>query len=346
MRVLSGVQPSGKVHLGNYFGALAQFIAFQDSADEALYFIADYHALTTVRDGAALRQGSLDVALDYLALGLDPAKAMLFRQSDIPEIPALAWLLSTVTPMGLLERGHSYKDKVARGISADAGLFTYPVLMAADILLYGADVVPVGRDQKQHLEFARDIATKFNVAFQPGYDPQDPTGAASGVPGILKLPDPHTLEATAVVPGLDGQKMSKSYGNTIELFTPDKALKKRFMSIQTDSTPVEAPKPAPPHTLLSFLELLCEADEFSEHQRSWAEGGMGYGHYKLRLVERFHELFGEARARRAELERDPDFVIDVLREGAAKARAIAAPIWEAVVEATGVAGPGPETLKG
>lgn len=337
MRILSGVQPSGKLHLGNYYGALRQFVTYQDSADEALYFIADLHALTTVRDAAVVRENSFDVALAFLALGLDPKKAVLFRQSDVPEIPMLSWILSTVTPLGLLERGHSFKDKTARGIGADAGLFTYPVLMAADILLYGSDAVPVGQDQKQHLEFTRDIATKFNLAYVPGYDPADPAGAETGHPGILKLPEPLILEQTAVVPGLDGQKMSKSYGNTIELFAPDKAIKKRFMSIKTDSTPVEDPKPEP-STLLALLRLLCEPEEAAEHAASWKAGGVGYGTYKKRLVARFHEIFGEARERREALLKDPDTVVDVLRDGAKRAREIAAPVWAQVVEATGVAG--------
>ncbi|MEK7704916.1 MAG: tryptophan--tRNA ligase [Myxococcota bacterium] len=345
MRILSGVQPSGKLHLGNYFGAIRQFVHFQEEADEALYFIADLHALTTVRDGAGLRQLSLDVALDFLALGLDPAKAILFRQSDIPEIPQLAWVLSTVTPLGLLERGHSYKDKVARGLPADTGLFTYPVLMAADILLYGSDRVPVGQDQKQHLEFARDIATKFNVTFQAGYDPQDPTGARSNTPGILKLPESIILEETAVVPGLDGQKMSKSYDNTIELFAPDATIKKKIMSITTDSTPVEAPKPEP-STLLALLKLLASKDEAKEHERTWKAGGVGYGTYKKRLVELFHETFGEARRRRAELEKNQQRVLDILATGAERARVIARPVWERVVDATGVCGAGPKALVG
>ncbi|RMG12942.1 MAG: tryptophan--tRNA ligase [Deltaproteobacteria bacterium] len=343
MRVLSGVQPSGKLHLGNYFGAIRQFVRYQDEADEALYFIADLHALTTTRDGDLLRARTLDVALDFLALGLDPDKAILFRQSDIPEIPALSWILSSVTPMGLLERGHSYKDKVARGLPADVGLFTYPVLMAADILLYGSDAVPVGKDQKQHLEFARDIATKFNMAFVKGYDPQDPEGREGGRPGILKLPEPLILDETAVVPGTDGQKMSKSYDNTIELFAPAKAVKKRFMSIKTDSTPVEAPKPEP-HVLLDLAKVLLDPEEYESWLRSWRTGGMGYGHYKLRLVERFHELFDEARARRETWAAKPEAVVEILREGARRAREIAAPIWQQVVEVTGVSGSGPEVL--
>ncbi len=335
MRVLSGVQSSGKLHLGNYYGAIRQFIKYQGQPEQALYFIADLHALTTVRDGRLAREHSLDVALDFLALGLDPAKASLFRQSDVPEIPALAWVLATVTPMGLLERGHSYKDKVARGLPADCGLFIYPVLMAADILLYGSDAVPVGKDQKQHLEFTRDIATKFNSTFVVGYDPQDPTGKVSGKPGIFKLPDPIILDETAVVPGLDGQKMSKSYGNTIDLFAPDDVTKKRIMSIKTDSTAVEAPKPEP-STLLALLELLCEPAEAEEHRTSWRQGGVGYGTYKKRLLERFHEVFDQARRRRVELTRNPQEVARILTEGASRARQIARPLWERVVDVTGV----------
>ena len=334
MRILSGIQPSGKLHLGNYFGAVQQFLKYQDEADEALYFIADLHALTTVRDGASLRQNAQDLALDYLSLGLDPARATLFRQSDIPEIPAFAWILATVTPMALLERGHSYKDKTAKGLSADTGLFTYPILMAADILLYGSDRVPVGQDQKQHLEFARDIATKFNIAFVEGYDPNDSEGIKSGVPGVLKLPDPIILGESAVVPGLDGQKMSKSYNNTIEVFSTDKVIKKKFMSLKTDSTPIEDPKPEP-STVLSMIKLLCSEDEAAELLTSWRAGGEGYGTYKKRLLTRFHEIFDEARERRVELEKDPDKVEEILKEGAARARKLAAPIWEQVVQASG-----------
>lgn len=330
MRILSGIQSSGKLHLGNYFGAIRQFVTYQDTADEALYFIADLHALTTVRDGALLKQLSRDVALDYLALGLDPKKAVLFRQSDLPEHAMLAWVLGTVTPFALLERGHSFKDKVARGISPDAGLFFYPVLMAADILLYGSDQVPVGQDQKQHLEFARDIATKFNMTYVPGFDPQDPKSV-----GILKSPEPLILQDVAVVPGIDGQKMSKSYNNTIELFGEDEATRKRIMSIKTDSTAIEAPKPAD-HALLQLLKLLASPSEAAEHQATWSNGGVGYGTYKKRLAELFFERFGEARKRRQELVKDPAYVTRVLQDGAERARAIAKPYWDAVQNATGI----------
>ena len=242
MRILSGIQSSGKQHIGNYYGALRQFVDLQNRG-EALYFIANLHALTTVRDPVAAASLTRETAMAFLALGLDPAKAILFRQSDIPEITELYWILGTVVPLSNLDRAHSYKDKLARGISADFGLFAYPVLMAADILLYGSDLVPVGRDQVQHLEFARDWATKFNLTYVPGYDPADPTGARSGAPGVLKLPEALVQETTAVVPGTDGQKMSKSYNNTIDLFGEEAEVKKRIMGIKTDSTPVEAPKP-------------------------------------------------------------------------------------------------------
>jgi tryptophanyl-tRNA synthetase len=321
MRVLSGIQSSGKVHLGNYFGAIAQFLELQQSGNECLIFIADLHALTTVRSGDELRALTRDVALDYLALGLDPSNpnVALFRQSDIPEVTELFWMLLAVTPMGLLERAHSYKDKIAKGIPADAGLFTYPVLMAADILVYDSDEVPVGRDQQQHLEMARDIATKLNLAF--GQD-------------LLKLPKARIQEATAVVPGLDGQKMSKSYHNTIDLFGDDAATKKKIMSIKTDSTPVEAPKD-PTMPVYALLKLLASPAEMAEIDRTFREGGKGYGHYKQRLAELFFEKFGAARARRRELEKDPAKVDAILTQGAERARACAAPVMKRVRAALG-----------
>ncbi len=322
MRVLSGIQSSGNVHVGNYFGAIAQFLELQRSGNECLIFIADLHALTTVRDGNKLRDLTRDVALDYLALGLDPTNAnvALFRQSDIPEVTELFWMLLAVTPMGLLERATSYKDKIAKGISSDAGLFTYPVLMAADILAYDSDEVPVGRDQQQHLEMARDIATKLNLAF--GED-------------LLKLPKARIQDATAVVPGLDGQKMSKSYQNTIDLFDDDASTKKKIMSIKTDSTPVEAPKdPAMP--IHALLKLFASQDEMTEIDRSFLNGGKGYGHYKQRLAELFFEKFGEARARRRELEKDPEKVEAILAQGAERARECAAPVMKRIREAVGI----------
>jgi tryptophanyl-tRNA synthetase len=338
MRILSGVQPSGRLHLGNYFGAIRQFVELQDKG-EALYFIADLHALTSVRDPAVLRQNTLDVALDFLALGLDPQKAILFRQSDLPHHLELYWILGSVTPVGLLERGHSYKDKIARGFSPDLGLFAYPVLMAADILVYESDVVPVGKDQKQHLEFARDIATKFNVTFVPGYDPQDPEGKGKGKrPGILKLPEPMILESTAVVPGRDGQKMSKSYGNTIDLFADDREVRKQVMGIVTDSAPVEAPKDPEKSTIYQLLGLFLEPEDLAEVALSYRRGGVGYGAYKQRLLEAFHARFDEARARRAKLAQDPAAIEAILRDGAARARAIADPVMEKVRRAVGLPG--------
>jgi tryptophanyl-tRNA synthetase len=331
MRILSGIQPSGKLHLGNYFGMLRQCVDLQNRADETpLYFIADLHALTTVRNGEQLRNFTINVALDFLALGLDPAKSILFRQSDVFEHTHLAWILSTVTPMGLLERSHSYKDKTARGIAANVGLFTYPVLMAADILLYGSDAVPVGKDQKQHLEITRDICTKFNVMYAPGFNADDPKSV-----GILKLPEPMILEDVAVIPGLDGQKMSKSYDNTIELFADEAVIRKKIMSIKTDSTPVEAPKPGD-SSLLVLIKLLASKSEAQEHAQTWANGGVGYGTYKKRLVELFLEYFGAAREKRKQLETDLPYVEHVLFEGAQRAREIAKPVIQKVYTAVGI----------
>jgi tryptophanyl-tRNA synthetase len=345
MRVLSGIQSSGKLHIGNYFGAIAQFLELQHQA-ECFIFIADLHALTTMRDGDKLRGLTRDVALDYLALGLDPSKVALFRQSDIPEVTELFWILLSVTPLGLLERAVSYKDKVAHGISPDAGLFTYPVLMAADILAYDSDEVPVGKDQLQHLEMARDIAIKLNAAYDPKYVHRlnEATAAAKAkgeadhvsVPGLLKLPRARIQESRAVVPGLDGHKMSKSYNNTIDLFAEDAPTKKRIMGIKTDSTPVEAPKDPASSPLHALLKLFASPDEMAEIDRTFREGGKGYGHYKQRLAELFFEKFGEARKKRMELEKDPETVDRVLREGAERARAAAAPVTARVRQAVGL----------
>jgi len=330
MRILSGIQPSGKIHLGNYFGAIAQFLRYQENNHiKPLYFIADLHALTTLRDGTLLHQNCLDMALDYLAFGLNPERSILFRQSDVYEHAELAWILSTVTPVSLLERGHSYKDKIAKGIPADAGLFTYPVLMAADILLYGTDLVPVGKDQKQHLEFARDICTKFNITYVPDFKPEDPSN------GILKIPEPMILEEVAIIPGLDGQKMSKSYNNTIEVFGDETMIRKKIMSIKTDSTPVEAPKPED-SALFTLIQLLATQEEAAEHERTWKAGGTGYGSYKKRLADLFFEYFAEARKRRAELEKDLPYVRKILKDGAIQARDIAKPIMDKVRRATGL----------
>ncbi|RYE81221.1 MAG: tryptophan--tRNA ligase [Myxococcales bacterium] len=339
MRILSGIQPSNKIHIGNYFGALKQFVDLQNEPGEALFFIADHHALTTVHDGPRLDQLSVDVALDYLACGLDPERCTLFRQSDIPEVTELFWYLLTVTPMGLLEKAVSYKDKVARGFPAEAGLFTYPVLMAADILAYGSDLVPVGRDQQQHLEIARDIAIKFNLRYVPKYDPSQPDGDKKGRGrGLLRLPQARVIESTAVVPGTDNQKMSKSYGNVIEVFADDATVKKQIMGLKTDSASVEDPKDPAATPILPLLRLFAPADEIAEHERTFAAGGLGYGHYKARLLELFHATFGEARARRRDLANNRDHVEQVLRDGARKARAHAAPVLDGVRRAVGTAG--------
>ncbi|MFC1705963.1 tryptophan--tRNA ligase [Planctomycetota bacterium] len=329
MRILSGVQPSGKLHLGNYFGAIRQFVELQERG-EGYYFIADLHALTSIRDADLLRELSLDVALDFLALGLDPDRAVLFRQSDVPEVSELSWILSTVTPMGLLQRATSYKDKVAHGISPDHGLFAYPVLMAADILIYHSDLVPVGQDQRQHLEITRDIAVKFNMTYCREFDPE------SGEGGALKLPEGHILEDTATVLGTDGQKMSKSYGNTIELFAPKKALKKTVMSIVTDSTALDDPKDPDQCNVFALLKLLCEQDELAEIAKDYRMGGFGYGHAKKLLLQKIHEQFDPARERRAELASDPDRVFDVLRNGAARARETARSVLDDVQSACGI----------
>ncbi len=273
-RILTGIQPTGILHLGNYFGAMAPAIALQ-AEGEAFYFIADYHALTTVQDPARLREYNRAVALDFLACGLDPARACFFLQSDVPQVTELAWILSTVTPMGLLERAHSYKDKVAHGVSASHGLFAYPVLMAADILLYDSDVVPVGKDQKQHLEITRDLVVKFNETF----------GA------VFKLPEPRIQEHTAIVPGLDGQKMSKSYDNTIEIFADEKAIKKKIMGLVTDSTPVEAAKSPEDSTILALYRLVASEEDVARMEDEFRTGGVGYGDFKKRLFGALWEYF-------------------------------------------------------
>ncbi|NLT36085.1 MAG: tryptophan--tRNA ligase [Gaiellales bacterium] len=319
MRVLSGIQPSGRLHIGNYFGALRQHLALQED-NECLYFMASYHSLTTVQDGKLLRAYTTDVALDYLTFGLDPARTLMFCQQDVPEVTELAWVFSCVTPMGLLERAHSYKDKVAHGIMPNVGLFTYPVLMAADILIYRSDVVPVGMDQKQHIEITRDIATKFNNQFG----------------GIFPLPDGYILEETAVVPGIDGRKMSKSYGNEVEMFLEPKALRKKIMSIVTDSSPVEAPKDPEGSIPFLYLKLLLPPEEIEYWRERYKAGGLGYGEVKQRLYEALEDYFGPYREKRRELARDTAYVEDVLREGARRARLLANETMELVREAIGL----------
>lgn len=320
MRILSGIQPSGRLHLGNYLGAMKQHLELQEKG-EAFYFIADYHALTTVKDPEALRRYVRDVALDYLALGLDPRRCTFYRQSDLPAVTELQWLLTTVTPMGLLERCHSYKDKIAKGISPDHGLFAYPVLMAADILIVDADVVPVGKDQKQHVEVTRDIAQRFNNLY----------GGE-----VFVLPEPRILPETGVVPGIDGQKMSKSYGNDIGIFLEGKALKERVMAIVTDSAPVEAPKDPDSNNVFNLLKLFVSREEEAEWRERFLKGGLKYSDAKKRLIAVLDETFGEARERRKALAARPSEVEDVLREGARRVRPVAEATLERARRACGI----------
>jgi tryptophanyl-tRNA synthetase len=319
VRILSGIQTSGTLHIGNYFGALRQHVALQEQG-KAVYFLADYHSMTSVRDAAERRGFAREMALDYLACGLDPERAILYRQSDLPETCELAWILSTVTPMGLLQRAHSYKDKVAQGLQPDHGLFAYPVLMAADILQVNPDGVPVGQDQKQHLEMARDMAQRFNHTY--------------GVE-VFGLPEPLIEEAVAVVPGTDGRKMSKTYGNTIEMFAAKKATKKAVMGIVTDSTPVESPKKTdtPVFQLWSLFASEAEREEMFERARA---GGLGYGDVKKDLLARLQAYFEPMRERREALAARPDEVEDVLADGVRRARVIAEPVFAAVREAAGL----------
>ena len=321
--------------MGNYYGAIRQFIELQNEG-EALYFIANLHSLTSVKDAALQRELTREAALAFLALGLDPAKAILFRQSDVPEHVELMWTLGTNVPLSNLERAHSYKDKVANGLSPDFGLFSYPVLMAADILLYRSDLVPVGKDQVQHLEFARDWATKFNVTYVKGYDPAKPEGGEGSTPGILKLPQARVQESTAVIPGIDGQKMSKSYNNTLEIFGDEKEIKKRIMGIKTDSTAVDQPKPIEGNALYELLKIMAPLGEFVAIDESWRAGGKGYGDYKKKLLEFFHLTFDPARARRTELLRNPDELERILLDGARRARELAAPVMADVRRAVGL----------
>ena len=324
LRVLSGTKPTGEnLHLGNYFGALRQFVALQEEHDTALYFIADYHSMTSVKNGAERRRNTLSVALDYLGAGLDPERAILFRQSDLSEVCELTWMLTSVTPMGMLERAHAYKAAQDRGEDVEHGVFTYPVLMAADILLYGSHLVPVGKDQKQHIEMARDMAQRFNRIYETD---------------ALVLPEPYILEDTATVPGTDGQKMSKSYANTIAMFGPKGRLKKSVMGIVTDSTPVEEPKDTS-QSLFQLWSLFATEPERSEMFERARSGGLGYGDVKKDLLARLMDYFEPMRARRAAYEEKPDEVEAILCAGAARARALAEPVLEACREAAGLGPP-------
>ncbi len=322
MRILTGLQPSGKIHVGNYFGAMEPAVRLQDQG-EAFYFIANYHAMTTVKSPADLRTYSRELAIDFLACGLDPERATFFMQSAVPEVNELAWILSTVCPVSQLEKATSYKDKIAHGFSPSHGLFAYPVLMAADILLYDSQLVPVGKDQKQHLEITRDLAGKINEAYGEG---------------TLVVPEPMIREATAVVPGLDGQKMSKSYGNTLPLFAEEGEAKKLIMKkLVTDATPLEDPKPKENSTLLALYQLMGSDAEVAAMEADFDRGGIGYGDFKKRLLEAYEARFAPMRVRRAELLADPGYVDAVLARGAEKARAAAAPVLDRVRKAVGLA---------
>ena len=320
MRILSGIQPSGTLHLGNYFGMMRPAIELQDQG-EAFYFIANYHSMTSLVDPAQRRKNTLDVALDFLACGLDPKKSVFFIQSDVPEVTELTWILGTVTPMGLLERCHSYKDKVAKGISFNFGLFAYPVLMAADILLYDSHVVPVGQDQKQHVEVTRDMAIKFNEQYGQTFI----------------IPEPRIRMDTAKVPGLDGEKMSKSYGNTIEIFGEEKVIRKKIMGIKMDSRTPEEPKPdADQNIAVQLLKLVAPAEVATDYEKRLRAGGLGYGDLKKALFEHYWNHFSQARARRAELVANLDFVHGVLKDGADRARSIAVTVLDRARKASGL----------
>lgn len=320
MRVLSGIQPTGRFHWGNHFGAVRQYIDLQGDPDGAFYFIANLHALTTVREPDLLRQYTLDAAIDLLALGLDPDRATLFVQSDVPEVSELCWLLLTGTPMGLLERCHAFKDKKARGLGSDAGLFNYPVLMAADILIYDSDLVPVGEDQTQHIEVCRDLAASFNHHFGETF----------------VMPKAKILDHSARVPGVDGEKMSKSYGNTLDVFESPATLRKQIMRIKTDSRPMEEPKEPEGDHLFQLYSLFATDEQRDEIAALYRRGGFGYGEIKKKLAEAAVEHFAPARERRAELESRPEQVRQVLGDGACRARKKAAEVLRRAQEACGV----------
>jgi tryptophanyl-tRNA synthetase len=320
MRILSGIQPSGTLHIGNYFGMMKPAIELQ-ARGECYYFIADYHSMTSLTDANERRANSLNVALDFLACGLDPQKSVFYRQSDLPEVCELTWLIGTLTPMGLLERAHSYKDKIAKGIAPNFGLFAYPVLMAADILLYDANLVPVGRDQKQHVEMTRDIGIKFNQTYGDTF----------------VIPDSEIRDETAAVPGLDGQKMSKSYGNTIDIFGDEKATKKKIMSIVMDSRSPQEPKPdADKNLAIQLLKLVAPKDVATDYENRLRAGGLGYGDLKKALFEHYWNCFAPYRARRTELAANLDYVEGVLRTGAARARTVGSGVLARARKACGL----------
>ena len=319
MRVLTGIQPSGALHIGNYFGAIKQMVDLQEKSD-LFIFIPNYHALTSLKDGVALKNNTFDAAINFMSLGIDPNKATLWAQSDVKEVLELYWVLSGYTPMGLLERAHGYKDKVAKGIAANHSLFSYPVLMAADILLYDAEVIPVGKDQIQHVEITRDIAIKFNNEFG----------------NIFTVPEFKVDENVATVPGLDGAKMSKSYGNTIDIFCTEKELKKATSRIVTDSTPMEEPKDFLTCNVFALAKLFLEKDEISALQARYLKGGEGYGHFKAYLSTLIWDYFADAREKRAYFVEHKDEVIAILDEGAAKARVIASEKMRVIRDLVGI----------
>jgi len=318
-RVLSGIQPSGSLHIGNYFGMMKPMIEMQNDHD-LFCFIVNYHAMTSLHDGQELRKNTMAAAMDFLALGLDPEKCYFWVQSDVPEVVELSWILSCHTSLGLLERSHSYKDKVARGLIPNTGLYTYPVLMAADILLFNAEIIPVGKDQKQHIEITRDIAERFNNTYGD----------------IFVIPEPLISDDIAVIPGIDGQKMSKSYGNTLEIFEDEKSLKKKVMKIVTDSTPVEDPKDPLQCSLFALYRLFAGASETEQMRERYLKGGTGYGQVKKELLEILIEYFRPYREKRALLENDPGEVYNILEKGAEKTRAAAAVTLDKVRKAVGI----------
>jgi tryptophanyl-tRNA synthetase len=319
MRVLSGIQPSGSLHLGNYFGMMKKMIDYQEH-QELYCFIANYHAMTSLSDGKALATGTLEAAANFLALGLDPEKSVFWVQSDVPEVQELAWILSNFTPMGLLERCHSYKDKIAKGIAANHGLFAYPVLMSADILLFQSETVPVGKDQKQHVEVTRDIAIKFNNHYGETFT----------------LPNPEIDDQVATVPGLDGQKMSKSYKNTIDLFLDEKPLRKQIMRIVTDPTPVEDPKDPANCNVFQIYRLFLDKGQEETLRQRYLAGGLGYGEVKQELFETVRDFFAPYTERRKELLADKEALRKVLAEGAQKARYAASKTLRKVRKKTGL----------
>jgi tryptophanyl-tRNA synthetase len=320
MRILTGLQPSGKLHVGNYFGAMKPAVELQDEG-EGFYFIADYHAMTSGRDAAALRENVRELAIDFLACGLDPKKSVFFRQSAVPEVNELAWILSTVCPMPLLNKCHSYKDKVTQGISPNHALFAYPVLMAADILLYDSNKVPVGKDQKQHLEVTRSLATKLNETYGEG---------------TAVMPEPIIKEETELVIGTDGRKMSKSYNNTLPIFGDEKPMKKLVMKITTDSTPVEDPKPTDDSTVIALYKLFASDADLASMIADHQSGGFGYGDFKKRLADAYWDFFAPMRAKREEIIADPGYVDEVLRKGAERAREESAKVLDRVKKAVGL----------